>query len=414
MKVPFCLPLIDQDVIDEVNDCLINTGWLTTGPKVRELENNISKLTKVKNTLCVNSWTSGAMLILRWFGIGVGDEVIIPAYTYSATALCAMNIGAKIVMVDVNEDFNISAQNINEAITKNTKAIIPVDIGGWPCDYKQIMSVVNSTGTKEIFHPNNVRQEKLTRPIVLSDSAHSIGAIYEGESAAQWGDFTIYSLHSVKNITAGEGGAIAINLPAPFDNDAEYNFLKALALNGQNKSAFEKNQLGSWRYDIIDQGLKINMPDICASIALAQIRKYSSTMLPERMKIFEYYNSVFKHHDWAILPPYKNEKKVSSCHLYVLRFKGISESERDQMIQFISSRNVGVNVHYIPMAMLTLFKNNGYDINDYPTTYNLYQNLITLPVYNGLNMDQLEYVTKVVIESFNVVSKSQILENTSE
>jgi dTDP-4-amino-4,6-dideoxygalactose transaminase len=404
MKIPFCLPLIDQDVIDEVNDALINTGWLTTGPKARALEGEISKYTGVERVLCVNSWTSGAMLVLKWYGVGPGDEVIIPAYTYSATALCAMNLGAKVVMVDVNNDFNINIENIKAAITTKTKAILPVDIGGWPCDYEEIMELVNSEETRSIFRPANERQQALRRPIVLSDAAHSLGAKYKSVKAGGWIDFTIFSLHSVKNVTAGEGGAICINLPDCFDADAEYKFLRAFALNGQTKSAFEKNKTGSWRYDIIDQGLKINMPDICAAIALAQMRKYEHTMLPERKAIFEHYNKHFEKQEWAILPPYKNEEKESSCHLYLLRIKGINESERDQMIEYISSKEVGVNVHYIPMAMLTLFKNKGYVIADYPNTYDLYQNVITLPVYNGLDIEKLDFVIKTVIESYQHIS----------
>jgi dTDP-4-amino-4,6-dideoxygalactose transaminase len=409
MKIPFCLPLIDEDVINEVNDALTNTGWLTTGPKARALEGEIAKYTGVERVLCVNSWTSGAMLILKWYGIGLGDEVIIPAYTYSATALCAMNLGAKVVMVDVNDDFNINVENIKAAITKNTKAIIPVDIGGWPCDYEEIMSFVDSENVRSVFEPSNERQKALGRPIVLSDAAHSLGAVYKGVKSGNWIDFTIFSLHSVKNVTAGEGGAICINLPDCFDGDAEYKFLRAFALNGQTKSAFEKNQLGSWRYDIIDQGLKINMPDICAAIALAQIRKYESTMLPERKTIFDYYNNRLKKYDWTILPLFKNDNKESSCHLYLLRIKGITEAQRDEMIQFISSKGVGVNVHYIPMAMLTLFKNKGYDISDYPNTYDLYHNLITLPVYNGLDKEKLDFVIDTVIESYQHINQCSTL-----
>lgn len=405
MKIPFCLPLINEEVVHEVNDALTNTGWLTTGPKARALEEEISKYTGVERVLCVNSWTSGAMLVLKWYGIGPGDEVIIPAYTYSATALCAMNLGAKVIMVDVNDDFNINVENIKAAITKNTKAILPVDIGGWPCDYEEVMALVNSEKVKAIFEPKGERQSALRRPIVLSDAAHSLGAEYKGQLSGNWIDFTIFSLHSVKNVTAGEGGAICINLPDCFDADTEYKFLRAFALNGQTKSAFEKNQLGSWRYDIIDQGLKINMPDICAAIALAQMRNYGSTMLPERKTIFEHYNQGFAACDWAILPPFKNQDKTSSCHLYVIRIEGISEEERDQMIQYISDKGVGVNVHYIPMAMLTLFKNKGYDIADYPNTYNLYKNLITLPVYNGLSEAQLNFVIQTVIESYQHLDK---------
>ncbi len=408
-SIPFCLPLIDQDVIAEVNDCLTNTGWLTTGPKVRQLEAEISEITSTP-VLCVNSWTSGAMLLLRWYGIGAGDEVIIPAYTYSATALCAMNIGAKVIMVDVGEDFNIDVHKIKAAITVRTKAILPVDIGGWMCDYDAILHLVNESGTKSLFNPANERQEKLGRMLVLSDAAHSIGAVYKDKPNGQQADATVFSLHSVKNVTTGEGGAIALNLPKPFDNQAEYQFLKAFALNGQTKSAFEKNQPGAWRYDIIDQGLKINMPDICAAIGLAQIRKYQSELLPDRKRIFEQYNHAFSQYEWAQLPPYYNEDKVSSCHLYMLRIRNITEQQRDEMIQFISEQGVGVNVHYIPMAMLTLFKNNGYDIKDYPTTYDNYAKEITLPVYNGLREEQVDYVIRSVVKAYNaVISKMEMV-----
>ena len=337
MKVPFCIPLIDDDVVDEVHDCLTNTGWLTSGPKVLLLEKEIEELTGIRHAVCVNSWTSGAMLVLRWFGVGPGDEVIIPAYTYSATALCALNIGAKVVMVDVGDDFNINADNISSAITSRTKAIIPVDIGGWPCDYDQIMEVVDRPDIKSKFTPTTERQEKLGRILVVSDSAHSIGATYKNEAAAMYGDFSIFSLHSVKNITAGEGGAICINLPQPFDLQEQYGFLKAFSLNGQTKSAFEKNQIGSWRYDIIDQGLKVNMPDICASVALAQIRKYKTSLLPDRKTLFERYNKGFESQSWAILPPYKSQLKESSCHLYMIRIKGIREDHRDEICLLYTS-----------------------------------------------------------------------------
>ena len=411
MQIPFCLPLIDQDVIAEVNDCLTNTGWLTTGPKVRQLEVEIGKLTRTP-VLCINSWTSGAMLMLRWYGIGAGDEVIIPAYTYSATALCAMNIGAKVVMVDVGEDFNVDVSKMKAAINSKTKAILPVDIGGWMCNYDAILELVNEPAIKSLFSPANERQEKLGRILILSDAAHSIGAVYKGKPNGQQADATVFSLHSVKNVTTGEGGAIALNLPAPFDNEAAYQFLKALALNGQNKSAFEKNQVGAWRYDIIDQGLKINMPDICAAIGLAQIRKYESELLPDRKRIFEQYNNAFSQYNWAQLPPYQNEEKVSSCHLYMLRIQNITEQQRDAMIQAISEMGVGVNVHYIPMAMLTLFKNRGFDIKDYPMTYDHYAREITLPVYNGLTEAQVEYVIQAVVRAYEHVMVTKPISRT--
>ncbi|MCZ4696338.1 DegT/DnrJ/EryC1/StrS family aminotransferase [Ancylomarina euxinus] len=403
MKIPFSLPVIDQDVIDEMNDTLINTGWLTSGPKVIALEKEIQKLTDTDTVICVNSWTSGAMLTLRWFGVGAGDEVIIPSYTYSATALAVLNMGATPVMVDVKDDFTIDPENIKKAITEKTKAIFPVDMAGWPCDYDSIMELVSSDEVKAKFNVQGKQQEKLNRILVMADAAHSIGAHSYGKPVGRLADITVFSLHSVKNITTGEGGAICLNLPESFDHTEEYTYLKALSLNGQNKSAFEKNQPGAWKYDIIDQGLKVNLPDICASVGLAQIKKYKSELLPERKSIFQYYDRFFKEKNWALLPPSINESKESSYHLYLLRISGISETQRDEMIHYISTNGVGVNVHYIPMPMLTLFKNLGYQIADYPNTYKLYANEISLPVYNNLSEVELKMVCAMVEEAYNKV-----------
>ena len=403
-NIPFSLPVIDQDVIDEMLDTLTNTGWLTSGPKVLALEQEIKKYTGTEAVVCVNSWTSGAMLMLRWFGVGPGDEVIIPAYTYSATALCVLNMGATPVMVDVLDDFTINPALIEKAITSKTKAIIPVDIGGWPCDYKAINAIVNSAEARSMFTPTSDKQEKLGRILVIADSAHSIGATLDGLQAGNFTDLTVFSFHSVKNITTGEGGAICLNLPQLFNNADEYKFLKALSLNGQTKSAFEKNQPGAWKYDIIAQGLKVNMPDICATIGLAQIRKYKAELLPERKKIFDFYTEKLGKYDWAVIPLYANDERISSYHLYLLRIKGITEEQRDRMIMHIGEAGVGVNVHYVPMAMLTLFKELGYKMDNYPVTFNLYQNQITLPVYNGLTNEQLQRVTDAVVEAYNFVS----------
>jgi dTDP-4-amino-4,6-dideoxygalactose transaminase len=398
MVIPFSLPLIDDDVVAEVNDALLNTGWLTTGPKVRQLEVEIGRLTGTP-VLCVNSWSSGAMLMLRWFGVGPGDEVIIPAYTYSATALCAMNLGATVVMVDVLDDFTIDPAKIRAAITPRTKAVIPVDMSGWPADYDAIHAVLEAADVTSLFSAANPRQEKLGRILVVTDAAHSIGSTYKGRPNGQFTDATVFSLHSVKNITTGEGGAVCINLPAPFDNDEEYTSLKALALNGQTKSAFEKNVPGAWRYDIVGQGLKVNLPDINAAIGLAQIRKYASTLLPDRKHKFELYQEGFGQYDWAILPPYRDAERESSAHLYLLRIAGADEQRRDRIITAISEQGVGVNVHYIPMAMLTLFRERGYDIADYPKTYELYANEITLPLYNTLTEEQVAEVIHVVAQA---------------
>jgi dTDP-4-amino-4,6-dideoxygalactose transaminase len=304
-------------------------------------------------------------------------------------------------MVDVLDDFTIDTNKIKAAITPSTKAIIPVDMAGLPCDYDKINAIVNEHEVKKLFAPNSIYQEKLGRILVLADAAHSIGAFYKNKPVGTLADISIFSLHSVKNITTGEGGAICLNLPQPFVHEEEYKFLKALSINGQTKSAFEKNQVGGWRYDIIAQGLKVNMPDLCASVGLAQIRKYTSTLLPERKKICRLYDEYFSQFDWAIAPTLADAARTSSYHLYLLRFKHISEQQRDQIIQKISEQGIGVNVHYIPMPMLTLFKNLGYRIENYPNTYRLYANEITLPVYNGLTEDKILVVAEAVADAYN-------------
>jgi dTDP-4-amino-4,6-dideoxygalactose transaminase len=405
MNIPFSLPVIDSDVINEMNDTLINTGWLTSGPKVLALEEEIKKLSKSEAVVCVNSWTSGAMLMLRWYGVGVGDEVIIPAYTYSATALACLNIGAKPIMVDVLNDFTIDSEKIWSVITSRTKAIIPVDIGGYPCDYDRIFNIVKDPIVKSLFVPKGTNQEKLGRILVLADAAHSIGAFFNGRPIGIVADVTVFSLHSVKNVTTGEGGAICLNLPSAFSHEDEYIFLKAFSLNGQTKSAFEKNQPGDWKYDIIDQGLKVNMPDICAAVGLAQIRKYLTQLLPDRRRIFNYYASELKDFEWAMVPPYDEQNRQSSYHLFLLRINGIDEDQRDQIIQEISIHGVGVNVHYIPMPLLTLFKRLNYRMEDYPKTYELYKNEITLPVYNGLSMEQLKFVVDTLVNAYKKVAE---------
>ncbi len=397
MKVPFNLPLIDEAVVGEMQDTLLRTTWLTSGPKVKAFEQELLKQTNAKQILCVNSWNSGTSLMLKWWGIEPGDEVIIPAYTYAATGICPLNLGATVKIVDVGTDFNIDVAKIKEAITEKTKAIIPVDLGGLPCDYAAIHQLIESPEIKALFKPANEKQEKLGRILVIGDAAHSIGATYEGKQSGSITDLAVFSFHSVKNITTGEGGAICFNLPAPFDNEEVHKYVKTFALYGQTKNAFEKNQVGKWRYDIIYQGMKCNMPDICATIGLAQIRTYESVLLPRRKEIYSLYYQGFANHSWAELPIYHTTEKTSSCHLFPLRIKGISEDTRNKIIQQISEMGIGVNVHYVPLPMLTLYKNMGFDIADYPVAYDNYSREISLPIYTTLKNEQIAHVIKNVI-----------------
>ncbi|MGP1478697.1 MAG: DegT/DnrJ/EryC1/StrS family aminotransferase [Capnocytophaga sp.] len=407
MKIPFSPPYITETVIDEVTDSL-RSGWITTGPKVKALEEEIKKFSGATEVLCVNSWTSGAMLMLRWLGVKAGDEVIVPAYTYSATALAVLHVGATPVMVDINDDFNISVAAIRRAITSKTKAIIPVDIAGFPCDYDAIMQIVKSPEIKSLFTPTSEVQAQMGRILVLNDAAHSLGAFYQqGVRTGSETDVAIFSLHAVKNVTTAEGGAICLNLPAPFDNEALYKELRQMSLNCQTKDAFSKSQAGGWRYDIVGLGMKINMPDVNAAIGLAQIRVYSE-ILKERKRIFGLYDAAFKQCDWAILPPSEKNGRETSYHLYALRLKGFSEAQRDMVISKIAEKEVAVNVHFIPMPMLTLFKNLGYKIEDYPQAYENFKGEISLPIYPQLTDEQVQFVIDCVKEAVEEVAKSKV------
>ena len=409
MRIPFSPPYINQDVISEVIDTL-ESGWITTGPKVKALEEEVSRLTGVSHTLCVNSWTSGAILVLKWFGIEEGDEVIIPAYTYSATALAVLHCGAVPVMVDVNDDFTVNTDAIRAAITDKTKVIIPVDIAGLPCDYDALNFLVNEPEIKAKFKSNSENQKKLGRILVLSDAAHSIGALYNSKPAGILTDITIFSFHAVKNITTGEGGAICINLPAPFDAAEEYKTMRLWTLNGQTKDAFTKSQGGgnSWKYDIAFQGLKINMPDICAAIGLAQIKIYTDVIMPERKRVAQKYHDFFSKKSWAQVPVMEDEKRISCYHLYALRINDVTEQERDQMMVSIAEDEVSVNVHFIPMPLLTLFKNLGYRIEDYPVSYDNYSREISLPIYPQLTDEQIDYICSSVEKAYEKVAQKVV------
>ncbi|MBK6537819.1 MAG: DegT/DnrJ/EryC1/StrS family aminotransferase [Ignavibacteria bacterium] len=402
MMIPFSPPYIDDDVINEVLDSLRST-WITTGPKVKALEQEIGKISGAENCLCVNSATSAMMLMLHWYGIGKGDEVIIPSYTYCATALAVIHLGAKAVMVDVREDFCIDTDKIKEAVTDKTKAIVPVDIAGYPCDYDKIYSLINNPEIKKLFKPSNDVQKKLGRIFVMADSAHSIGAVYKNKKSGSLCDATVFSFHAVKNVTTAEGGAICLNLPAPFDNKELYDWLRLLSLNGQTKDAFTKSLGGNWRYDIVYPGFKINLNDLCAAVGLAQIRKYTDNLLLRRKKIFEYYDSFFSECEWSQLPPSNNQDKESSYHIYLLRIKDINENQRDLIIEEINKREVAVNVHFLPLPMLKVFRELNYKIEDHPVSYDNYSREITLPVYPQLSNEDLKLITASVKEAYEEV-----------
>jgi len=399
--IPFSPPRIDQKIIDEVVDTL-KSGWITTGPKTLKFENNLTEYCGNKATVCVSAATPGISLVLSWLGIDEGDEVIIPSYTYCATGNTVIHSGAKLVMVDVNEDdFNINVQKIKEAVTDKTKVIMPVDIAGFPCDYDEIFEFINSPEIKSNYSPSNSRQEQLGRIAIVSDSAHSIGASYKGKKAGAIADISIFSFHAVKNLSTAEGGAIALNLPAPFDNEAIRKQMKTMTLHGQSKDAFSKMQVGAWRYDVIESGFKCNMTDIQASMGLVELARYEGN-LARRREIMEAYHKGFENQEWAKLPVFENEDKTSSFHLYLFRINNITESQRDEIIQEISKYEVAVNVHYMPVPMLTAFKDN-FDIKNYPQTFKNYACEITLPVYFTLTNEQVQIVIDTVTKSVNTV-----------
>lgn len=398
MKVPFSPPFIDDDVKNEVISAL-ESGWITTGPKVKALEQETAKYAGIEHVLCVNSATSGLMLVLHWLGIGEGDEVIVPAYTYCATALAVMHVGARPVMVDVKEDFNIDPEKVKAAITNKTKAIMPVDFAGWPCDYDALFAVVNDRDIVKQFDAKGKVQQQLGRIAIVADAAHSFGAEYKHKRTGKLADLTVFSYHAVKNLTTAEGGAVCITMPSPFDNAEVYKTLRLWSLNGQTKDAFSKSQSGGWRYDIVYAGFKINMPDVCAAIGLAQIRKYDVAVWEERKRVFEYYSNEFSKDRWAQLPPYNHEGSRCSYHLYPLRIKDITEEQRDRIIDRISLAEVAVNVHFIPLPLLSVFKELQYEMSNYPVTYHNYSREISLPIYPQLNNNICEHIVKVVREA---------------
>lgn len=401
--IPFSPPRIDQKIIDEVTAAL-KSGWITTGPRTKLFEKKITEYCGNKSTVALNSATAGLELILRWFGVGEGDEVILPAYTYCATANVVIHCGATPVFVDVNaHDFNISTREIEKAITSRTKVIMPVDFAGFPCDYDQINALVSRKDIADTFISKTEEQEKLGRILVLSDAAHSFGAHYKGKATGSLTDVSVFSFHAVKNLTTAEGGAVAFNLPEPFDNNELYTKFCVTSLHGQNKDALAKTQKGNWRYDVVEAGYKCNMTDLSAAIGLIEIERYKNDTLIKRKAIFDAYRDAFSAHSWAEIPIYETEEKMTSYHLFPLRIKGVTEAQRDEIIKNIFDEDVSVNVHFIPVPMLSFYTNMGYNVKNYPVTWDNYSREISLPVFYELTDEQVKRVIMAVIKSVNLV-----------
>lgn len=389
MKIPFSPPDIGEAEIEEVVAAL-KSGWITTGPKTKELERQVAQFCHTSKAVCLNSATAALELTLHQLGIGPGDEVITCAYTYTASASVVCHVGAKLVLVDCQKDgYQMDYDALEAAITEKTKAVIPVDIAGVICDYDRIFEIVEKK--KALFTPSdNKIQQALGRVAVVADAAHAFGARRHGKMCGEIADFTAFSFHAVKNFTTAEGGAVVWRDIDGIDNEEIYKNYMLLSLHGQSKDALAKTQLGAWEYDIVMPGYKCNMTDIMAGIGLAQMRRYPK-LLMRRCNIIGQYDAVMENLPVQVLQHY-GEDFASSGHLYLVRLEGKDEAYRNEFIRKMAELKVATNVHYKPLPMHTAYKKLGFDIKDYPNAYQMYHNEITLPLHTCLCDEEVEYV----------------------
>ena len=393
MKIPFSPPDISELEINEVVDTL-KSGWITTGPKTKKFEQMIGEYIGNKNVVCLNSQTACQEMALRIMGIGKGDEVITSAYTYTASASVIEHIGATIVLVDVGETLEMDYNKLEEAITEKTKAIIPIDIAGVPCDYDKIFEIVNRK--KNLFKPNNDIQKALGRVAVMADCAHSLGASVKGEMVGNIADFSSFSFHAVKNLTTGEGGACSWKTIDGISDEDIYKKFQLLSLHGQNKDARAKLLPGAWEYDIVSPYFKCNMTDIMAAIGIGQLQRYEG-MLARRKEIIEKFDNAFKPLGVETLKHY-DDNYSSSGHLYITRIPNIDYKKRNELIIKMAEMGVSCNVHYKPLPMMTAYKNLGFDIKNYPNAYKKYENEITLPLNTTLTDEMVDYIIECYIK----------------
>ena len=415
-KIPFSPPDITEAEIAEVAEAL-RSGWITTGPRVKQFEREIAAYVGTDRAVCLNSCTASMEIALRLIGVGPEDEVIIPAYTYTATASVTQHVGCRLVMVDSQPGkVEMDYDKLADAITERTKVVMPVDLGGVVCDYDRIFQVVESK--KALFRPATELQRRMGRVIVLADAAHAFGAFQYGKMVGAIADFTAFSFHAVKNLTTAEGGALTWNLPfgrepvvydagttvPPIEGetwtDFFYRHAQLFSLHGQNKDALAKTQIGGWEYDIIGPWYKCNMTDIMAAVGLAQFRRYPG-MLERRREIIGRYNAALANLPVTVLDHY-GEDYASSGHLYLTRLIGKTDAERREVIVRLAERGVSTNVHYKPLPMMTAYKALGFDIADYPNAYHLYENEVSLPLYTRLTDEDVAYIIDNYVD---VVSK---------
>ena len=397
-NIPFSPPDMTEAEVSEVREAILS-GWITTGPKTKEFERLIAICCQTKKAVALNSATAAMELTLRVLGVGPGDEVIVPAYTYTATASVGCHVGAKLVMVDVGKDsFEIDYDRIADAITERTKVVMPVDLGGVMCDYDKVFAAVESK--RALFRPANDMQKAFGRVIVLADAAHAFGARWHDRMCGEVADFTTFSFHAVKNLTTAEGGAVTWRPIAGIDDEWLYKQYQLLSLHGQNKDALAKTQLGAWEYDIVAPDFKCNMTDISAAIGLVQIRRYAE-LLKRRRDIVERYNEALKSCHVQVLNHY-GEDHQSSGHLYLVRLLGKDSTFRNEVIRQMAERGIACNVHYKPLPMMTAYKNLGFDIKDYPNAYHQFENEITLPLHTRLTDEDVAYIIGNFVE---IISK---------
>lgn len=388
MNIPFSPPDISEAEIQEVASAL-RSGWITTGPKTKELERQVAAFCGVNRAVCLNSQTACAEMALRVLGVGPGDEVIVPAYTYTASASVVCHVGAKLVLVDCQKDsFEMDYDQMRRKINERTKAVIPVDLGGVPCDYDRIFEIVEEK--RSLFRPKGAIQTALGRVAVMADTAHAFGAARKGKPAGSLADFSSFSFHAVKNFTTAEGGALTWNPIAGVSDEEIYHQLQLLSLHGQSKDALAKTQLGAWEYDIVGPWYKCNMTDVAAAMGLAQMKRYPG-MLERRKQIIARYDAAFCPLGVEVLPHYTGEHQ-SSGHLYITRVPGITLEQRNDIIVKMAQRGIACNVHYKPLPMHTAYKALGFAIGDFPNAYARFANEITLPLHTCLTDEQVAYV----------------------
>ena len=392
--IGFAPPPIDEDSIQAV-ERVLRSGWITSGPELAQFELDLSAYLGTEQTLCFSSWTTACELALRWFGVGPGDDVLLPAMTYAATANIVLHCGARPVFVDVDPvERVVTLETLKAAWTPMTKVVMPVDLAGWPVDYEAISDWLKSKTISSAFQSKTTIQKQLGRPLFLADAAHSLGATYAGQPIGNQADITGFSFHAVKNLTTAEGGALTFALPKEFQLDEVAHWFRTMSLHGQSKSAFEKTNAGQWNYDVLHAGFKCNMTDIQAALGRAQLKKYPD-QLRQREMLAKAYHQAFSSYSWYIAPPLKDAKRISSFHLFSMRIKGFNRKMRDELMAHLKEYGVASNVHFMPLPLLSLHRNRGENISNYPNSAKAFEELISLPLHLNLSVKDIYYIRDV-------------------